>query len=247
MEKWPPSRILEVLDQCAEDFTFPMLDNGYVYLAATRLSLFRSDTDWALVIEVFGFSPRSGLPDLHVHTFGSRLHDRDPASNYVSEDAHRRYLAANPYDEARFFSPISDGPWQDSDSSEFVAKDATTVSLRGEPVAVPSLDELEAHGIEPSEPDGLLTFELCRHLAVDHRSRVLGSDAERRVSVPPELDEILVLDAWHHPDLVQGELPSESETFQQLAQVLATGSLDAYAPSNAPNTHWSNWPDGGTL
>lgn len=31
--------------------TFPMLDDGYLYLAATRLCLHRSDTDWALVIE----------------------------------------------------------------------------------------------------------------------------------------------------------------------------------------------------
>jgi hypothetical protein len=34
--------ILRVLDAGCESFTFPMLDNGYVYLAATRLSLFRS-------------------------------------------------------------------------------------------------------------------------------------------------------------------------------------------------------------
>ncbi len=68
--------ILAILDRCCDAFTFPMLDNGYVYLAATRLSLYRSATDWAIVIEVFGFSPRSGLPDTHVQTFASRLHDR---------------------------------------------------------------------------------------------------------------------------------------------------------------------------
>ena len=53
--------ILEVLDAACDSFAFPMLDNGYVYLAATRLSLFRSAADWAMVIEVFGFSPRAGL------------------------------------------------------------------------------------------------------------------------------------------------------------------------------------------
>jgi len=60
--------LLRVLDSCAQSCTFPMLDNGHVYLAATRLSLFGSAADWALVVEVFGFSPRAGLPDLHVHT-----------------------------------------------------------------------------------------------------------------------------------------------------------------------------------
>jgi hypothetical protein len=62
-----------------------MLDNGYVYLAATRLSLYRSATDWAIVIEVFGFSPRAGLPDTHIYTFASRLHDRDPPEGYFTD------------------------------------------------------------------------------------------------------------------------------------------------------------------
>jgi hypothetical protein len=31
------------------------------------------------------------------------------------------------------------------------------------------------------------------------------------------------------------------------ARVLATGELRHYAPTEAPNTHWSNWPLGGTL
>jgi hypothetical protein len=56
-------RILAVLDRSCNAFTFPMLDNEYVYLAATRLSLYRTAAVWAMVIEVFGFSPRAGLPD----------------------------------------------------------------------------------------------------------------------------------------------------------------------------------------
>jgi hypothetical protein len=46
-----------------------MLDNGYIYLAATRLSLFRSSRDWAITIEVFGYSPRAGIPDTSIYTF----------------------------------------------------------------------------------------------------------------------------------------------------------------------------------
>ena len=43
------SEILRVLDRGAEAYVFPMLDDGYVYLAATRMSLHRSEEDWALV------------------------------------------------------------------------------------------------------------------------------------------------------------------------------------------------------
>lgn len=52
------------------------------------------------------------------------------------------------------------------------------------------------------------------------------------------------MDQWHHPD---DELPSESTTFHQLADVLTTGDLERYAPALPPNTHWSHWPKSGTL
>ena len=42
---WPADKILGVLDACSDAATFPMLDNGYVYLAATRLSAYRSSGD----------------------------------------------------------------------------------------------------------------------------------------------------------------------------------------------------------
>ena len=63
----------------------------------------------------------------------------------------------------------------------------------------------------------------------------------------PEMQRILQLEAWHHPDLASGERPSQSETFRQLAEVLVEGDTILYHPSLPPNTHWRNWPDGGTL
>lgn len=239
--------ILQVLDGCCESYTFPMLDNGYVYLAATRLSLHRSAQDWALVIEVFGFSPRSGLPDIHVYSFGSRLHARDKESDYKDKTAYAAYLEKNPHNESRFFAPVGEGDWQDEEDSEVVAEKAKSVLLRGKTVAIPSVDELEAYDIEPEDPPRIQIFELCRFLAASQRDLVLATPAERRVSVAPELEQILVLDAWHHPDVVNDERPSASATFQQLAQVLVTGDVSQYRPVQAPNTHWSKWPGGGQL
>ena len=114
-------QILKILDDANRASTFPMLNNGYVYLAATRMSLFRSNEDWGLVIEVFGYSPRAGLPDTHLYTFASRLHDRDKREKYASETAYRNYLANNPHNESRFIHPIPEGPWMDSDCQELVA------------------------------------------------------------------------------------------------------------------------------
>jgi hypothetical protein len=122
--------ILSILDRCCDAFTFPMLDNGYVYLAATRLSLYRSHADWAMVIEVFGFSPRAGMPDTHIHTFASRLYNRDGPADYMNRHAYENYLARNPNNDSRFIFPIDGGPWQDAEEPEFVAADAREVVVR---------------------------------------------------------------------------------------------------------------------
>jgi len=54
------SEILAQLDGCAEAFTFPILDNAYVYPADTRMTLFRDAERWAIVIEVLGFNSHMG-------------------------------------------------------------------------------------------------------------------------------------------------------------------------------------------
>jgi hypothetical protein len=236
--------VLEILDACARVFTFPMLDNGYVYLAATRLSAFGDGKDWALVIEVAGYSPRAGIPNLHVHTYASRLHNRDPESQYVTAEAHQHYLGMNPNNESRFFHPIEDGEWIDV---EDVAADATSVILRGTQVQLPRRDDYQAVGIRLSKPQRVRVFELHRYLAATHRSAILGTDDERLTSVLPGLPELLVLDEWHHPDLVNEELPSDTEAFRQLAQLVLAADRSLYSPSEPPNTHWSNWPDSGSL
>ena len=76
---------------------------------------------------------------------------------------------------------------------------------------------------------------------------MLATTKERRVSVFPEMKELLVLKQWNHPNVGEDARPSDSRTFQQLARVLETGDVNLYRPTEKPNTHWSHWPEGGTL
>jgi hypothetical protein len=240
--------ILSILDRCCDAFTFPMLDNGYVYLAATRLSLYRSSTDWAMVIEVFGFSPRAGLPDTCIHTFASRLMRRDSPDDYASREAYEAYLAIHPHDEFDTVFPIQEGSWLDVDDGEFLADDASEVILRNGTIAIPSAKDYELRDIQLEEPLRVRVFEFCRFLADIAREPVLATPQERRVSVLSNMEQILQLEEWNHPDVVRDEeRPSGSETFRQLAQVLALGDVRLYRPSEPPNTHWRNWPEGGSL
>ena len=248
MKQFDPRDILSILDECCEAYTFPMLDNGYVYLAATRLSAFRSTLDWALIIEVFGFSPRAALPDVHIHTFGSLLHNRDTRERYKSTEDYENYLRNYPNNDSRFVYPIDEGTWLDPEDRELLALGAREVVVRGKPRPIPGAHEYARHGITLVEAPRVRVFELCRFLAAVIREDVMATETERRISVLPEMTQLLQLEEWNHPNVVdETERPSGSATFVQLADVLATGQPGKYRPSLPPNTHWRNWPDGGSL
>jgi hypothetical protein len=51
---------------------------------------------------------------------------------------------------------------------------------------------------------------------------------------------------WFHPAVVNGELPSENETFKHIAKIIETGNTNPYTPTHKPNTNWINWTHGGT-
>jgi hypothetical protein len=242
------AEILRILDQGARDFVFPMLDNGYVYLAASRLSLYASPDDWALVFEIFGFSPRAGIPDLMVTAFtGSPVHTQTEA-DYVSAEAYQNYLRFHANFEQTVLYPIDDESWIDDEDGERVSASASFLPLRGKPVPVPAPSDYASAGIVLQQPPRPFVFELTRALAFRDRDAVLATEDERRTNLQPDLQRILLLDDWHHPNVVDLEaLPSGTETFRQLAEVAASGDTTHYRPSEPPNTHWSNWPDGGTL
>lgn len=108
------------------------------------------------------------------------------------------------------------------------------VVVRGQTIALAA---------EPGED----LVDVLRRLVPRHRELLLADEEELRRRIRVDIPEVLRLDQWNHPDLAGGLRPSESETFRQIADVLTTGDLRRYAPSLPPNTHWSNWPDSGSL
>jgi hypothetical protein len=79
-----PEEILAQLDQCAAKFTFPMLDNGYIYPGDVRLTVYRNDSDWLMILECLGANPRTlgyGSFQNCLHLFGSKLHRAPGTAN----------------------------------------------------------------------------------------------------------------------------------------------------------------------
>jgi hypothetical protein len=79
------------------------------------------------------------------------------------------------------------------------------------------------------------------------KEEILNQLDEHAREFPLDSPIILRLEEWTHPNLAAEELPSHSETFQMIADVLVSGNSSFYKPTLAPNTHWRNWPVGGSL
>jgi hypothetical protein len=112
---------------------------------------------------------------------------------------------------------------------------------RGGPLAV------RGQTIDVAAEPGEEMVDVLRRLVPMHRDLLLADEGELRRRIPVDLPEVLRLEQWHHPNIADGRRPSESEAFRQIADVLATGDLRRYAPTRLPNTHWSNWPESGSL
>jgi hypothetical protein len=231
------AEVTKQLDDCAADFIFPMLDNGYVYPADVRLNLYRDEFHWLMIIEALGVNnPRtSGFDSFQncLHVFGTELGRRPGTAN---ED---------------FLYPIGgcpEAPLFEDEHEWFAREDASCLLIRGNKVNLDLTDAtLVNKGIQLIEPPRVDPVAIMRSLIPEHRETLLASEDELKVRNPKQLPLWLRLEEWHHPDLAAGQKPSDSETFQMLAEAIEANDKSRYRPSKAPNTSWRNWPEGGTL
>ncbi|HEY4064169.1 MAG TPA: hypothetical protein VGM30_19820 [Puia sp.] len=228
--------ILLQLDQCAGEFTFPMLDNGYVYPVSSRLTAYRDENRWALIIEVFGFNVRAGGHDgidNCLHIFGNCL-PFEPGTN----NSNFLYVTAD----------SGEGPTFDEEYGNTLNPGIGNMLLRGQTIPVSSDPAFyRLRGIEPEDPSNIRIWEYLRAIKDNYEQAFLATEEELRVRIPADLPQAMRLMEWFHPDLAAEEKPSECETFQMIAKVLETGAVSWYRPTLPPTNAWKNWPDGGTL
>lgn len=160
--------ILDQLDECAAAFTFPMLDNGYVYPADVRMSIFRSANEWLMIMEVLGtYTPRmSGLDSFQncLHLFGSNLHRKPGTAN---ED---------------FLYPVhscDDDPLFEDEGDWFVSERVRSIILRGTRIELDVTPEtLLRKGITLVEPPRVDPVAVLRSLLPEHRNLLLATEEQ---------------------------------------------------------------------
>ncbi|OQD42810.1 hypothetical protein BUL40_09865 [Croceivirga radicis] len=234
--EYSAKEILNQLDKCAEYFTFPMLDNGYVYPIHSKLSAYRDENRWVLIIEAIGFNYRggghNGITNC-LHIFGNCIETQPGTNNnnflYITEDS-------------------SDNPTFDEEYLDSLNPRANTMILRGKEINVNHDREFYLNkGIELEEKDKIFIWEFMRGLEPEYNNEFEATEQEIRERIPFDIPKIMELTEWYHPDCADSELPSKNETFKQIAKVLETGKMEFYKPTYKPNNHWKNWPNGGAL
>ncbi|MDC8003888.1 hypothetical protein POV27_07480 [Aureisphaera galaxeae] len=235
-KEYSAKEILRQLDDCAMGFTFPMLDNGYIYPVHSKLSAYRDERRWVLIIEAIGFNYRggghNGITNC-LHIYGNCIETAPGTDNdnflYITDDS-------------------SVVPTFDQEYLESLNPKAKTMILRDKEITINHNREFYLNkGIELEEESKILVWEFLRGLVPEFNSDFEATEEEIRARIPRDLPRIMELSEWHHPDCVNSELPSMNETFKHLAKVLETGQTEFYRPTKKPNNHWINWPDGGTL
>lgn len=228
--------ILLQLDQCAEDFNFPVLDNGYVYPIDSRLTAYRDDQRWVLVIEIVGHAYRSGghdgIENCH-YIYGNCL-NFPPGMN----NNHFLLVTANSDEGETFKRGVV---WTLNPEVHSMMVREKKVPVSHDPAFY------TARGIELESNAHICVHEYMRAITPDYKIEFLAADDEIRTIIPADIPQILQLHEWHHPDLADGALPGGNETFQMIAKVLETGDTSHYHPTCQSNNHWKNWPVGGTL
>jgi hypothetical protein len=226
--------ILMQLDSGAESYEFPMLDNGYYYHGDQKLTIFRDTKRWAMLLEVLAYNNHDfGVDGITTVTYiiGNCL---------IGFDNNFHFFANDNGAETFIF--------EDDDPCPYLNSKAKSIKVRD--IEIPIIDEREHYkskNIELELDDKITPWEFMRGLIPEYSNLFWLTKEEISTKIPSDLPVLMTLANWHHPDLVSDEKPSETETFQQLADVILTGDKSLYNTSETNNTHWSNWLEGGKL
>ena len=222
--------ILAHLDKCAADFNFPVLDNEYVEYAAARLTAFRSVQDWLLCFEVLGFSLREVEFVNDLYAFGSCVQN----DGLVEEEIPVMSLPEHPIFDKETNEGIAD--WCD-----------WSIRLGDETIHFsPTREEYAEAGIVITDdcgPGTLREIELLRFLMQRVGSDRLFMDDKvllGHIRGCQNLTKFVQTSHWHHPDVADGEKPSENVCFRSMIDALSRSDPSTFNAGN-PNTDWRFW------
>lgn len=210
---------IKMLDKCADKYDFPVLDNANIPMVACKVSLYADKTDWVLFFEIISCTANA---ENNIYAFGPQIKELGIQTCY---DA---YITLTMDDEDDYVQDLLQYENQ-SAIPVYVNKHKLKVDLSEEVLG--SIDKPEGN------PSDLLLVRMIYEQNANHfwlEKGELFNNIEH-----PELPLVFEATEWEHPDIIEDELPSDSEFFQSLAKRL--DDEDVEITTGQVNTDWLNW------
>ncbi|WP_257150366.1 DUF7003 family protein [Bacillus thuringiensis] len=214
--------ILKLLDGCAEDFDFPVLDNYNFDLAQCRLSVFRNTDQWLIVFEIVGVDAGQDIGN-NIFIYGNTVNQNGLIKN-VDE----------------IVSLANEEWWYDDEGYCIIDPFQLELLINGEPVTLnPLLEEYTLLGIKT---ESFNPTNLIRYLNSKYKEKFWLETQELLDEIDIDIKPTLFYqtEEWEHPDISDEQKPSQSIFFQSLAQAIELNDV-GLIKSSTLNTHWSNW------
>ena len=218
-------------------FFVPDLEHGYFNTSGNRITLFGDKERWAFVFEKTGYDDRAGWIILETLSFGNCLINRGGSAPLGEFEGNLQffYLVATDVVCDRF---------------ETVDPSAQIITIRNKPLAIEHDPEVYLKkDITLGNGEDIGIVSLTRFLDENNPEIFRATEDELRTMIPDDLPEIMVIDEWHHKSVYDsdGRNMINQETYQLIAEVLASLDASKWQPKLKPNNNWRNWPEAGSL
>ncbi|MEO8403406.1 MAG: hypothetical protein ABI480_02385 [Chitinophagaceae bacterium] len=258
-------------------FNFISLSHPYVYLIDCRINVFRdSFGKWAIVSEVLGYNPRGESIRLEIRYFGNCLVNLEVENGQTYNYYNVEPIDWDSFNEtienerlkpdAAFWLvrgvqiPLSHNK-QDYVDDGIKLREYKPDEISAEEVGRLIIQQ-DRHlfratdaELNKSIPDGLDKIlvidewyhkEFSQSKSAFEKKEMLSRFDLSNEFIKQMIQQDLELKANHNKEL-WNDRPGSYETWQQIAEVIVTGDPSRYKPTVAPNSHWKNWPEGGTM
>jgi len=230
----------EILKHLDENMDIGLtLANPNFDLADTRMTVFRSEKNWVIFIELVGVD-RGAYEGVSIYAFG----------NCIGQQGF--------IEERSLFSTPEDAPLTDKDGIWIGDRSQFSVIIRGKRYDFkPTKEDYLAAGItfpdDRTGPGSLRPIDLIRFLChhLDHPFFVsedylrylldkLAIKKDNYYSLGQEMSLFFQTREWQHPDIALGEKPSQMKYFQVLAEAIEKGDSSELCELDPSifNTDW---------
>ncbi|MBC2020654.1 hypothetical protein HCA81_06290 [Listeria booriae] len=214
--------ILNKWDKYALEYDFPVLDNFNAPLVACKVSLYQDETTWVVFFEVISYA--SCVENI-VYAYGPDIESEGLQFSYGDI-----VLLSNDENDDWLLDLLSMGSHPDV----YIQNSKTKLDL--------SESKFLEMDVSPDNPSGLVIARLI----YEQYPEALWLSKNRLFSTVPELNAELPLvyssTEWRHPDIIEGDLPSNSIFFQTLAKAITEHDVNKIEQGES-NTLWLNWVD----